>query len=117
MRNYMTLRQTHGPTVAAAKAGFSTSTAYRLEIDPKMPLQKPARRGRHRPDPLIDVWDADVVPLLKAAPHLSGVRGRWADDRRFTGFSVACDGRIRGVCLSRGSGWLRFFDREDLLGR
>ena len=69
----MSLRQTHGPTVAAAKAGFSTSTAYRLEIDPKMPSQKSARRGRRRPDPLIDVWDADVVPLLKAAPHLRPV--------------------------------------------
>jgi Mu transposase-like protein len=66
----MTLRQTHGPAVAAAKAGFSTSTAYRLEPNPKMPPQKPARRGRRRPDPLIDVWDADVVPLLKAAPDL-----------------------------------------------
>jgi len=70
MRNYMTYRQTHGPAVAAAKAGFSTATAYRLEAKPGLPSQQPARRGRRRPDPLIDVWDADVVPLLKAAPAL-----------------------------------------------
>jgi hypothetical protein len=70
MRNYMTFRQTHGPAVAAAKAGFSTATAYRLEANPRLPSQKPSPRGRRRPDPLIDVWDTDVVPLLKAAPGL-----------------------------------------------
>jgi hypothetical protein len=50
-------------------------------------------------------------------PGLTWVRGRWADGRKFSGFSVACDERIRGVCLSCGGGWLRFLDREDLLRR
>ena len=31
MRLYMSFRQTETPTVAAAKAGFSAATAYRIE--------------------------------------------------------------------------------------
>jgi hypothetical protein len=33
MRLYMTFRQTETPTVAAARAGFSAATAYRIEHD------------------------------------------------------------------------------------
>jgi len=69
----MTFRQTDRPATAAAKAGFSTSTAYRLEADPRLPSRTPTRRGRRRPDPLMDVWEADIVPLLKAAPSLRPV--------------------------------------------
>ena len=36
----MKSRQTNGPSVAAAKAGFSTATAYRIEADPRLPSQK-----------------------------------------------------------------------------
>ena len=36
----MKSRQTHGPAIAAAKAGFSTATAYRIESDPRLPSQK-----------------------------------------------------------------------------
>jgi len=71
MRLYMKFRQTDSPPVAAAKASFSLSTAYRLEKDPRPPSQKKAPRGRRRPDPLADLFDAEVVPMLKAAP---GVR-------------------------------------------
>ena len=31
-------------------------------------LREKAPRGRRRPDPLADVFDAEVVPMLKAAP-------------------------------------------------
>ena len=34
MRLYMSCRQTHDAAVAAAKAGFSTATGYRIENDP-----------------------------------------------------------------------------------
>ena len=64
-------RQTHAAPTAAAKAGFSTTTAYRLEDDPLPPSQRAVTRGRRRPDPLGDIFDAEVVPLLIAAP---GVR-------------------------------------------
>ena len=40
MRLYMKFRQTDTPPVAAAKASFSPSTAYRIESDPRLPSQK-----------------------------------------------------------------------------
>jgi hypothetical protein len=33
----MKSRQTNGPAIAAAKAGSSTATAYRIEADPRLP--------------------------------------------------------------------------------
>jgi transposase InsO family protein len=73
MRLYMKFRQTDTPPVAAAKASFSASTAYRIEQDPRLPSQKTKPRGRRRPDPLATVFDAEVVPMLQAAPHLRAV--------------------------------------------
>ena len=71
----MSSRPTHATTVAiaAAKAGFSPATGYRIEADPRLPSQKKAPRGRRRPDPLVDVWDAEIVPILKAAPGLRAI--------------------------------------------
>ena len=39
-------------SIAAAKAGFSAATAYRIKQDPRLPSQKKAPRGRRRRDPL-----------------------------------------------------------------
>lgn len=66
----MSSRQTLAPEAAAAKAGFSTATAYRIEDDPRLPSQKKTPRERRRPDPLEPYWDAEVVPILKAAPGI-----------------------------------------------
>ena len=65
-RLYMKSRQSTVPAIAAAKAGFSTATAYRIEADPWLPSQKKKPRGRRRPDPLAGVWDSEIVPMLKA---------------------------------------------------
>jgi hypothetical protein len=73
MRLYMNFRQAEPPVIAAAKAGFSAATAYRIEHDPHLPSQKKAARGRRRPDPLGEVWDSEVVPLLKSTPGLRPV--------------------------------------------
>src|SRR3954468_15442557 len=73
MRLYMSSRQTHDTAVAAAKAGFSTATGYRIENDPRLPSQKKLPRGRRRPDPLADVWDSEIVPILKAAPGIRAI--------------------------------------------
>src|SRR5208337_3726628 len=70
MRLFMQFRKSDPAAVAAAKAGFSPATAYRLEKDPRLPSQKTAPRARRRPDPLEGVWDSEVVPMLKAAPGL-----------------------------------------------
>ena len=69
----MKSRQTHAPAVAAAKAGFSTATAYRIETDPRLPSQKTSPRGRRRPDPLAGVWEGEIVPMLEAAPGVRAV--------------------------------------------
>jgi len=61
------------PAAAAAKAGFSTATAYRIEADPRLPSQKKKPRGRRRPDPLAGVWESEIVPMLEAAPGLRAV--------------------------------------------
>ena len=73
MRLYMKFRHTDTPTRAAAKAGFSTSSAYRIEKDSRLPSQKKTPRGRRRPDPLAGVWDREIVPMLQAAPGLRPV--------------------------------------------
>ncbi len=73
MRLYMRYRQNHGPAAAAAKAGFSTATGYRIESDPRLPSQRKAPRGRRRPDPLAEIWDAEIVPILKAAPGIRAI--------------------------------------------
>jgi len=66
----MKSRQNSAPAAAAAKAGFSRATAYRIEADPRLPSQKKPARGRRRPDPLASVWDSEILPLLEATPEL-----------------------------------------------
>jgi transposase InsO family protein len=73
MRLYMKFRQTNTAPIAAAKAGFSPATGYRLAKDPRLPSHRKAPRGRRRPDPLASVWDSEIVPLLQAAPSLRPV--------------------------------------------
>jgi hypothetical protein len=70
MRLYMKLRRTDPIVKAAAKAGFSSATAYRIEQDPPLPSRKAAARERRRPDPLVAVWESEIVPLLRGAPGL-----------------------------------------------
>jgi hypothetical protein len=70
MRLFMQFRQTDTVAVAAAKASISAATGHRLARDPRLPSTKKGVRGRRRPDPLGDLFDAEIVPLLKAAPGL-----------------------------------------------
>lgn len=69
----MKFRRTDTPSAAAAKAGFSPATAYRLEADPRLPSQTQPPRGRRRPDPLAGIFDEEVVPMLQNAPGLRSV--------------------------------------------
>src|SRR5260370_9385817 len=73
MRLFMSFRQSETASVAAAKAGFSAATAYRIEQDPRLPSQRKAPRGRRRHDPLAVVWGAAVGPLLNTPPGLRPV--------------------------------------------
>ncbi|MGE0769922.1 MAG: IS21 family transposase [Hyphomicrobiaceae bacterium] len=81
MRLYMSYRQTLSPEAAAAKAGFSTASAYRIEADPRLPSQKAAPRDRRRPDPLAPYWEGEIVPILEAAPGIRAI-GVLAELRR-----------------------------------
>ena len=69
----MESRQTSALAIAAAKAGISRATAYRIEADPRLPSQKKPPRERRRPDPLAGIWEAEIVPMLEAAPGLRAV--------------------------------------------
>jgi hypothetical protein len=69
----MKYRQTHSVEVAAAKASISRATAYRIDKEVRLPSQDKPARGRRRPDPLEHIFDAEVVPLLKAAPGIRAV--------------------------------------------
>jgi len=70
MRLYMKSRLTEKKPAAAAQASMSLKTAYRIESDPRLPSQKGAPRGRRRPDPLIAIFDSEIVPMLEASPGL-----------------------------------------------
>ena len=59
--------------VAAARAGMSERSARRYQHDPTAPSQRQASCGRRtRIDPLADVWDSEIAPMLTAHPHLRG---------------------------------------------
>lgn len=69
----MKSRLTEQVSGAAARASMSVATAYRIEGDTRLPSQKVAPRGRRRPDPLIEIFDAEVVPMLEASPGLRAI--------------------------------------------
>jgi len=69
----MKLRLSKTLPVAAAQAAISVATAYRIQHDPRLPSDKKAPRARRRPDPLVDIFEAEVVPLLRAAPGIRPV--------------------------------------------
>jgi hypothetical protein len=73
MRLYMKIRLTEPVAVAAAKVGISVASAYRIENDPRLPSRKQEPRGSRRPDPLLHVFEEEVIPMLQAAPALRPV--------------------------------------------
>ena len=69
----MKFRQTDALPVAAAKASISRASAFRFERDGRLPPHRQTPRGRRRPDPLSDIFETEVVPMLTAAPGLRAV--------------------------------------------
>ena len=66
-------RQTQPVPVAAAKAGLSQATGYCRQTDPVLSSHKKASWGRRRPDPVSDIFDTQVLPLLKSSTGLRPV--------------------------------------------
>ena len=56
--------------IAAARAGFSESTARRIGKGRVLVSQRPPRQYRTRVDPFQDVWRAEIVPILARAPGI-----------------------------------------------
>ena len=69
----MNSRKTKSQELAAAKAGISERSARRIDKSATLTSQNPRRYWRSRADPFVDVWDAELVPLLKSAPKLKAV--------------------------------------------
>ena len=69
-RLFLSERQRTPTEVAAARAGFSRASGYRMAGE-RRAATKP--RGRRRPDPLASVWEAEVVPLLERCPGIRSV--------------------------------------------
>jgi len=72
-RLYMHHRRTHTRQIAAARAGIGATTGARLDADPRLPSQRQAPRGRRRPDPLLSIWEVEIIPMLQATPGLRPV--------------------------------------------
>ncbi|MDZ7710836.1 MAG: IS21 family transposase [Roseovarius sp.] len=67
------LKRTGWKPVASIHSMDSQATGYRLQADPTLPSQKKIPRGRRRPDPLADIFDTEVVPLLQSSPGIRPV--------------------------------------------
>ena len=106
MRLFMTLNKTHSVPVAAAKAGISPATGYRIKADPVLPSQKKTTRGRRRPDPLADIFDEEVVPMLQECPGIRPIAVFEEVQRRHpqlgTGFRRTLERRIRAWKAEHG---------------
>ena len=95
----MKARQTDGVAAAAAKASFCTATGYVLEGAGPFPIPSKVRE-RRRPDPLATIFDAEVVPMLIAAPGLRAVGIFEELQRRHPGMTARVCSRWRRVMES-----------------
>jgi hypothetical protein len=105
----MNNRQTLGREAAAAKAGVSRATGWRIEADYRQPSQEKDSRGRRRPDPLEPYWDSEIVPILKAAPGIR-VIGVLGELRRRHG---EINANIRRTLERRIKGWRALYGPEQ----
>lgn len=72
VRKYKAMRRQATQEIAAARMGISVRSAWRIEKATTLPSQRGPRHWRTRADPLEGVWEAELVPLLKAEPGLQG---------------------------------------------
>nr|WP_317106131.1 IS21 family transposase [Chroococcidiopsis sp. SAG 2025] len=58
---------------AAAKGGFSKRTGRRIDAGAHQPQRGRPHDWRTRKDPLAEVWDSELVPLLQKQPQLQAI--------------------------------------------
>jgi hypothetical protein len=97
----MKIRATSAVPVAAAGASISVASAYRLESESRLPSQRKPARGRRRPDPLVEFFDTEVVPMLIAAPELRPIAVFQEMQRRYP----AVDESVRRTLERRIRSW------------
>ena len=73
VHKYKQHRHKLSQVAAAAKAGISERSARRIELQRGIALAAPATELAHPADPLAEVWDSEVVPLLEADAQLNAV--------------------------------------------
>ena len=69
----MKIRKNNTQQLAAAKAGITERSGRRIENSVTLPSQHPRRYWRSRPDPFVEVWDSEVLPLLQRTPELMAI--------------------------------------------
>ena len=72
VKRYMKFRQTENQAAAAAKAGISERSARRIDKHELQPKTE-ERSWRTRPDPLTEVWESIVVPILQKDSEITPV--------------------------------------------
>lgn len=70
VRKYKEKRKQATQEIAAARSGISVRSARRIEKASILPSQQGHRSWRTRSDPLEEVWEAELLPLLNAEPSL-----------------------------------------------
>ena len=73
VHKYKQHRNTLTQVAAAARAGISERSARRIDDTNALPSQRAPRSSRTREDPLTEVWDAEVIPLLRTDALLNAV--------------------------------------------
>jgi hypothetical protein len=94
----MKSRQTNAPAIAAAKAGFSTATAYRIEADPRLPSQKkePRRRRSRNGNHAMTNVTTKSESFEPAADNSIELFDNWSDRKR-------CAGRVHDLIEELGA--------------
>jgi transposase InsO family protein len=82
---YKRFRKQFSQEAAAAKVGISVRSARRVEQCTRLPSQRGLRPWRTRADPLAEVWDCQIKPLLQSAPGLTAVSLLEEMQRRYPG--------------------------------
>jgi hypothetical protein len=121
VRLYMNIRKNKSQELAAAKAGISERSARRIDGAVTLPSQNPRRYWRSRADPFIDVWDTEIVPLLRGVPKLMAVTllRKLQDDHpgRFPdGMLRTLQRHVRQWRALHGPSWQVFFAQDHAPG-
>ena len=88
VRKYKQDRKTLTQVAAAARAGISERSARRIDETDALPSQREARSWRTREDPLSELWDGEVVPLLQTDVLLNAVTLLEELQRRHPGLPI-----------------------------